>query len=113
MALIIRWVVNAFALLAIAYILPNVEVAGFGAALIAALILGVINAVIRPILLVLTLPVNILTLGLFTFILNGFLFWFAGSILEGFEVVGFWAAIFGALLMALVNGILSSWQRDN
>lgn len=108
MALILRWIINALALLTLTYILPGITVSGFYAALIAALILGIINAILRPILILLTLPINILTLGLFTFIINGFLFWFVGTIVKGFEVQGFWTALIGALIMTLINAIIPS-----
>ncbi len=108
MYLLARWFINAFALLLLAYILPGIAVSGLYAALVAALILGVINAVVRPVLIILTLPITIITLGLFTFVINGFLFWFAGTVVKGFEVQGFWAAMLGALIMTLVNAIVSS-----
>ncbi len=108
MYLLARWFINAFALLLLAYTLPGIAVSGLYAALVAALILGVINAVVRPVLIILTLPITIITLGLFTFVINGFLFWFAGTVVKGFEVQGFWAAMLGALIMTLVNAIVSS-----
>ena len=83
MRLILIWCCNALALLAVAYVLPGVRVDGFGSALIAALVLGLINTMIRPVLLLLTLPVTVLSLGLFIFVINGLLFWFAGSLLRG------------------------------
>lgn len=101
--LFIRWVVNAVALLLIAYFLPGVEVHGLYVALITALMLGLVNAVIRPILLLLTLPLNILTLGLFVFVINGILFWFVASFIEGFAVAGFWSGFFGALILSIVS----------
>ena len=108
MYLILRWLINALAILGIAYFLPGVGVTGIYAALIAALILGIINALLRPILIILTLPVNILTLGLFTLIINAFLFWFASTIVEGFVVADFKAAFYGALIMWLVSWI-TNW----
>ena len=111
MPLIIRWIVNALALLALAYLLPGIVVSGFYAALIAALVLGIINAILRPILIVLTLPITLITLGLFTFVINGFLFWFAGTIVKGFEVQGFWTALLGALIMACVNALIPSKKK--
>ena len=106
MYLVARWLVNALTLLGIAYYVPGIHVNSFYAALMAALILGLVNAVIRPILIVLTLPVNILTLGLFTFVINALLFWFTATIVKGFEVAGFWPAFWGALIMTLVSWIL-------
>ena len=102
------WLINALALVAVAYLMPSVTVSSFGAALAAALVLGLINAVVRPVLVLLTLPVTILTLGLFIFVLNGLLFWMVGSWLEGFEVGGFWSGVFGAILFSLVSWALSA-----
>ena len=113
MKLLLRWLLNVVTLIAIAYYLPGVEVAGFYAALITALILGLVNAVIRPVLLVLTLPINLLTLGLFTFVINGMMFWFVATIVEGFDVASYSAAFMGALVMSLVSWLLGwSLKRD-
>jgi putative membrane protein len=106
--LLLVWLVNAVALIAVAYLMPSISVSSFGAALIAALVLGLINAVVRPTLFLLTLPVTILTLGLFIFVLNGLLFWMVGSWLEGFHVGGFWAGVFGAIVFSLVSWLLST-----
>jgi putative membrane protein len=108
MYLILRWLINAAAILLMAYYLPGIVVSGFYAAIIAALILGIINAIIRPLIILLTLPVNILTLGLFTLIINAFLFWFASTIVKGFEVADFKAAFLGALIMWIVS-LVSNW----
>ena len=108
MRLLLVWLINALALIAVAYLMPGVSVSSFGAALIAALVLGLINAVVRPLLVLLTLPVTLLTLGLFIFVLNGLLFWMVGTWLEGFEVAGFWSAVFGAILFSLVSWLLSA-----
>ena len=105
--MILLWILNAVALLSVAYVMPSIHVASFGAALLAALILGLVNAILRPLLLLLTLPVTLLTLGLFIFVVNGLMFWLAGSMLEGFIVSGFWPAVFGALLYSIVSGVLS------
>jgi len=106
--LLVVWLINALALIAVAYLMPGITVASFGAALVAALVLGLINAFVRPILVLLTLPVTILTLGLFIFVLNGLLFWMVGTWLEGFAVAGFWAGVFGAILFSLVSWALSA-----
>jgi putative membrane protein len=106
--LVIVWLINALALMAVAYLMPSITVSSFAAALVAALVLGLINAVVRPLLILLTLPVTILTLGLFIFVLNGLLFWMVGSWLEGFGVGGFWAAVFGAILFSIVSWALSA-----
>jgi putative membrane protein len=105
MSIIIRWIINALALMLVAFILPSIEIEGFYIALITALILGLINAVIRPFLILITLPINIITLGLFTFVLNALLFWFVASFIEGFYVAGFWAAFFGALIFSIVSSL--------
>ena len=102
------WLINAIALMAVAYLLPGVQVSTFGVALVAALVLGLINAFVRPVLVLLTLPVTILTLGLFIFVLNGLLFWMVGSWLQGFAVAGFWAGVFGAILFSLISWLLSA-----
>jgi putative membrane protein len=88
--------------------MPSITVSSFGAALIAALVLGLVNAIVRPVLVLLTLPVTILTLGLFIFVLNGLLFWMVASWLEGFHVAGFWSGVFGAILFSLVSWLLSA-----
>jgi len=108
MLLILRWILNALALMAVAYLYPGVQVAGLFPALIAALVLGLVNAIIRPILIILTLPINILTLGLFTFVINALLFWFVAEIIKGFTVSGFMAALIGSLLYSLIT-LLTSW----
>jgi putative membrane protein len=108
MRLILLWILNALALLTVAYVMPSIQIASFVSALIAALLLGLINAVVRPLLLILTLPVTLLTLGLFIFVINGLMFWLAGSLLDGFAVGGFWPAVFGSLLYSVVSWTLSS-----
>jgi len=106
--LIARWIVNAAALLLVAYLYPGVQVASFTAALIAALVLGLVNAFIRPLLVILTLPVTILTLGLFLFVINALMFWFVAEVVKGFTVTGFVAALVGSLLYSVVT-LLTSW----
>lgn len=106
--LLLVWLINAVALIAVAYLFPGISVSSFGAALIAALILGLVNTAIRPVLVLLTLPVTILTLGLFIFVINGLLFLGVANILEGFHVTGFWAAVFGAIVYSLISWALSS-----
>jgi putative membrane protein len=106
--LLVVWLINAIALIAVAYLIPSIQVSSFGAALVAALVLGLINAVVRPVLVLLTLPVTIVTLGLFIFVLNGLLFWMVGAWLEGFEVGGFWSGVFGSIVFSLVSWLLSA-----
>ncbi len=108
LSLLLIWILNAVALLAVAYILPGITVASFGSALIAALVLGLLNMLVKPVLVVLTLPITVLTLGLFLLVLNVLLFWFAGSILRGFQVNGFWWAAIGALLYSIISGLLTT-----
>ena len=106
--LLVVWLIHTVALLAVAYLLPGVAIASFASALVAALVLGLINAVIRPVLVLLTLPATILTLGLFIFVINGLLFWLVGSFVQGFFVAGFWAGFFGAIVYSIVSWALSS-----
>ena len=106
--LLIAWLIHTLALLGVAYLLPGVQVASFGAALVAALVLGLVNTVIRPILVLLTLPATILTLGLFIFVINGLLFWFVGSFIQGFVVAGFWWGVLGAIVYSIISLVLAS-----
>ena len=108
MKLLIRWALNAGALLFIATYLDGVALEGFYAAAITILILGLVNAVIRPLFVLLTLPITILTLGLFTLVINGLLFWFVSTIVEGFTVISFWPAVWGSLSLSLVSWLMSS-----
>lgn len=103
MKLFIKWLIAALALLLTAYLVPGITVSSFYIALIVAVLLGIVNIVLRPILVVLTLPINILTLGLFIFIINGLLFWFLASFVQGFEVDGFWTAVIGAIIVSLIS----------
>ena len=106
--LLVVWLINALALLAVSYLMPSVQVSSFGAALAAALVLGLVNAFIRPILVIFTLPVTLLTLGLFILVINGALFLAVANLLEGFAVAGLWPAILGAILFSLVSWLLSA-----
>jgi putative membrane protein len=106
--LIARWILNAAALLLVAYLYPGVQVESFFAALMAALVLGLVNAVIRPILVLLTLPVTLLTLGLFLFVINALLFWLVAEIVKGFTVTGFGAALLGSILYSVIT-LITSW----
>ena len=108
MKLLLVWLINAVALIGVAYLLPGIAVASFVTALIAALVLGLVNAVIRPVLVLLTLPATLLTLGLFIFVINGLLFWFVGSFIEGFVVSGFWWGVIGAIAYSLLSWALSA-----
>jgi putative membrane protein len=108
MRLLATWVINALALLALPYLFDSIRVDGFFTALITALVLGLINTLIRPLLILLTLPINILTLGLFTFVINGLLFWFVASFVDGFVVTGFWPAVGGAIVYGILSWALST-----
>lgn len=108
MKLLIIWALNALALIAVASFVPGVHVAGFTAALIAAFLLGLVNTLIRPLLLLLTLPVTLLTLGLFIFAINGLLFWLVGSVLRDFVVDSFWHGVLGAVLYSIFSWALSA-----
>lgn len=104
-----RWIlhllISAAALVAIAHLYPGVQVNGWLAAVIAALALGVINALVRPVLIVLTLPATLLTLGLFLFIVNAACFWLAAKLIPGFSVAGFWAALIGSLMYSIITAV--------
>ena len=106
--ILLVWLINALALLALPYLVPSVQVDSFYTALIAALVLGLVNTLIRPLLILLTLPVTVLTLGLFVFVINGLLFWFVASFVKGFTVGGFWSAFFGAIVYALISWAASA-----
>ena len=106
--LLLVWLVNTLALLALPYVFPWVQVDSFVSALAAALVLGLVNTLVRPLLILLTLPATILTLGLFIFVLNGLLFWAVGSFVEGFRVSGFWSGVFEAIVYSLISWLLSS-----
>lgn len=108
MRLLVTWIINALALLALPYLMQSVQVDNFGVALIAALVLGLVNTLIRPVLVLLTLPVTLLTLGLFILIINGLLFWLVAQLITGFHVGGFWSAVAAALLYSLISWALSA-----
>jgi putative membrane protein len=110
--ILIRWLILTVAILSAAYLLDGMEVRGFISAFFAAAVLGILNAVLRPVLIILTLPLNILSLGLFTFVINAFLLKMASGVIPGFEVHGFWPALFGSLIISLVSWLLSSWIND-
>lgn len=105
--LLIVWILNAAALMAVAYFMPSIKVTSFVSALIAAFALGFVNTLIRPVLTLLTLPISVLTLGFFYLVLNGLLFWMVGKLLNGFTVDGLWAAVFGGLLYGLISWALA------
>lgn len=108
MKLLAQWLLSASALLLLAYLYSGVQVASFGAALIAAFVIGLFNTVLRPVLVVLTLPVTIVTLGLFLFVINALMFWAASGVLSGFHVSGFGAALLGSLLYSVLGLVIES-----
>ena len=103
--MIARFLVNILALLLVAYLIPGIEVDGFYTALIVAVILGALNLFVKPILLLLTLPITLITLGLFAFVINALLFWFVPSFVEGFFVEGFLIALLGVVIMSIISGV--------
>lgn len=108
MKILVRWLLLAAALLLVAHLYPGVVVQSFGAAMIAALVLGLFNAVLRPLLVLLTLPVTLLTLGLFLFVINALMFYFAASVLDGFSVRGFGAALVGSLIYSVCGLVIDA-----
>jgi putative membrane protein len=108
MTLLLVWILNAVALLVVAYILPGIAVASFWSAMWAALVLGLINMLVKPLFVLLTLPITIVTVGLFLFVINALMFWLAGSLFKGFRVDGFWWAVGGVLLYSLISSFLTN-----
>lgn len=108
MKIIVRWLLLAAALLLVAYLYPGVTVKSFGSAMIAAFVLGLFNTLLRPILVVLTLPVTVITLGLFLFVINALMFYFAASVLDGLHVDGFGAALIGSLLYSACGMVIDA-----
>ena len=113
MKLLVGWIINALALLGVAYFVPGIHVSNFMIALVAAVVIGLANMLIKPILVIFTLPVTIITLGLFIFVINGILFWAVGSFLQGFEVQTLIAGIIGALAYSVISWLLSAIIIDN
>ena len=107
MRLLAAWLINAVALLALPWLLPSIHVASFWTALWVALVLGLVNMLIRPVLLLLTLPVTLLTLGLFIFVINGMMFLLAAWLLDGFVVDGIWAGVLGSTLYSVISWLLT------
>jgi len=107
MGLVLRWLVLTAAILAASYLIEGIRVAGLFSAFFAAAILGILNAFLRPILILLTLPVNVLTFGLFTFVINALLLLMVSGVIAGFEVRGFWTALLGSLVISIVSWLLN------
>lgn len=108
MRLLITWCINAAALFALPYFMQSIHVDNFWTALVAALVLGLVNTLIRPILVLLTLPVTLISLGLFILVINGLMFWMVAHLVDGFHVGGFWSAVGGALLYSVISWALST-----
>jgi len=100
---ILRWIINAGLLMLIPYVVPGVTVKNFGTALVAALVLAFVNALIKPVLILMTLPINILTLGLFILVINALMFWLVSAVVKGFVITGFWPAFFAALVFSIFS----------
>ncbi|MEK7460352.1 MAG: phage holin family protein [Patescibacteria group bacterium] len=112
MRILAKWIIVALALLALPSIVPGITISEFGTALIVALIWGLANLIVKPVILLVLLPITIITLGLFTFVVNALLFWGIGSFVEGFEVSGFVPAFFGALIMSVVGVLVNMLLKD-
>ena len=110
--ILIRWLLLTISIILTSYLVDGIYVASFFSALFAALVLGILNALFRPVLIVITLPINILTLGLFTFVINALLLKMVSGVVPGFYVYGFWSAVFGSLIISLVSWLLSSFVSD-
>ena len=106
MKLLVRWLLLAAALLLVAHLYTGVTVASFGAAMIAAFVLGLLNTLVRPLLIVLSFPVTLITLGLFLFVINAAMFWAAARLLDGFNVAGFGEALIGSILYSLCGMVI-------
>jgi len=108
----IRWAVNALALILTAMIIKGMDFQGILSPFVAALVIGVLNAILRPFLIVITLPINLLTLGVFTFVVNGFLIYVTAKVVNGFTVENFWAAFVGAIFLSIISFLLSLFISD-
>jgi putative membrane protein len=106
--MLIGWIINIGALLALPYILSGVSIKAWTTAALVAVVLGFLNIIIKPILIILTLPINIISIGLFTFVINGFLFWLTARMIDGFNVASFWWAVAGAIVYSLITWAVSS-----
>jgi len=107
MRLLLVWILNAVALWGVTQLVPGIAIADPASALVAVLVLGLVNTLVKPLLVLLTLPITLLTLGLFLLVINGLLFWFVGSILPGFKVAGFGPALIGAIVYSLLAWLFS------
>lgn len=110
--ILIRWLILTASITLASYLMDGIHIEGFKSALLASAVLGLLNAFFRPILIILTLPINILSLGLFTFVINAMLLRMASGLINGFEVHGFWAAVIGSLIISIINWLLSSFVNE-
>ena len=108
----IRWLTLTGAIIFTSYLLDGIRVSGFLSALFAAATLGILNALFRPILLLLTLPINVLTLGFFTFVINALMLKMASGVIAGFDVYGFWSAVIGSLIISVISWLLNSFVSE-
>lgn len=113
LSIILRWIINAVVIILITYIVPGFLVETFYTALIVSMVLALVNAFIKPIVMFLTLPINLLTLGLFTFVTNGLMFWIVSSIVKGFTITNFWSAILAAVVYSLISMIISYFDSSS
>ena len=111
--MLLRWLFNSFVLIVVAYVTPGINFVSFWSVLVTSLVLGLLNALVRPLLILLTLPINILTLGLFTLFINAVIFWLASTIVKGFNVSNFSAAFWGALVYTLIVTLINLIQSDS
>ena len=111
--LLLRWLTLTLAVIVTAYLLDGIRISGFFSAVLAAAALATLNTFLRPVILVLTLPINVLTLGLFTFVINAVLLKMASAVIPGFDVIGFWPAVWGSLLISVVAGLLNALIRKH
>lgn len=109
---LIRWLINTVGIVLVAHLMPGIDVDGLLPAVVAGLVLGIVNAIVRPILVILTLPITLLTLGVFLLVINGLMLYLVGGVVEGFHVSGFWSAFFGALLLSLIGWATSSLVHE-
>ncbi len=108
----VRWLILGFSISVAAYLIDGIHVSGVLSAFAAAAMLGILNAVFRPIALIITLPINILSLGLFTFVINAAMLKMASSLIPGFDVIGFWSAVFGALFISVISFVINAFISD-
>jgi len=112
MGLLLRWLILTLGIIIASYLLEGIHVSGFVPAFFAAALLGILNALFRPVLILLTLPINILSLGLFTFVINALMLMMVSEVISGFEVHGFWTAVFGSLIISIISWLLNSFISD-